>query len=344
MCISAFVDGDPDNNFCDDDCRSSEHDSLLSTEFFEKVLQELEFRAVEDSTMHVYMTAWRSMQDFYCRLDRKPKPWDQRMSLFIAYMIKKRFEKATIQTYISGIKYVLRNILHINVDDNAFRFTALIKSARYKNNKINLRMPIKINLLNRILDEVEKIPRFGNQPYLVALYRAMFASAYYGLLRVGEMTGSHAVTAKNVHIAKNKRKAQFRLWTSKTLKWGNWPDDIKIDGLHDCKRCYPNFTGKSSHRYCPVHILYDYNQLREPTKGTKRFFTFKQGLAVSGHAFRSILKTVLSRIGLGDAAARYNGHSFRSGRASDLRKLGFSIADVKYIGRWKSNCIFKYLK
>lgn len=286
------------------------------------------------------------MQNFYCRLDRKPKTWDQRMALFIAYMIKNRYEKPTIQTYISGIKYILRNILHVDVDDNAFRFTALVKAARYKNNKVKLRMPIKINLLNRILEEVERIPRFSNQPYLVALYRAMFASAYYGLLRVGEMTGKHAVLSKNVHIAKNKKKAQFRLWTSKTLKWGQWPDDIKIDGLHDCRSCYPSSTQalSNSEKYCPVHILQQFNELREGSKGNVPFFVFKSGIKVSGHAFRQTLKTALKRIGLKDAVDRYNGHSFRSGRASDLKKMGFSLADIRYIGRWKSNCVFKYLK
>lgn len=171
--ISAFTDGDPKDDFSEDDCRSSSNDSLISTEYFQKVLEELELKAVEDSTMEVYMVAWRAMNEFYCRLDNKPKPWEQRMSLFIAFMIKKRYEKATIQTYISGIKYVLRNILHVDVDDNAFRFTALIKAARYKNNKVALRMPIKLGLLNRMLEEVANVPRFQNQPYLVALYRAM---------------------------------------------------------------------------------------------------------------------------------------------------------------------------
>lgn len=342
--VAAFTDGDPKEEFCDDDCRSSSNDSLISAEYFEKVLEELELRAVEDSTLEVYMVAWRAINSFYCKLDNKPKPWEQRMSLFIAYMMKKRFEKATIQTYISGIKYVLRNILHVDVDDNAFRFTALIKAARYKNNKVSLRMPIKLGLLNTILEEVENVPRLQNQPYLVALYRAMFAAAYYGLLRVGEMTGKHAVLAKNMHIAKNKKKVQIRLWTAKNLKWGNWPQDIKIDGLHDCKLCYPNAKGQSSHRFCPVHILDTYNAMRERTAGDKRFFSFKSGIPVSGHAFRRTLKQVLSQIGLGDILTRYNRHSFRSGRASDLWKLGFSLSDIKYIGRWKSNSVFKYLK
>lgn len=316
----------------------------MSTEYFQRVLDQLATKAVEDSTMEVYMAAWHAMNKFYCRLDRKPKPWDQRMSLFIAFMIKKRFEKATIQTYISGIKYILRNILHVDVDDNAFRFTALIKAARYKNNKVNIRMPIKLNLLNRILETIPKIKRLQNQPYLVALYRAMFAAAYYGLLRVGEMSGKHAVSAKNVHIARNKHKVQIRLWTSKTLKWGQWPHDIKIDGLHDCKWCYPEIKGKSSHRYCLVHILDAFNKVRDSTKGTTNFFIFKSGVAVSGQAFRRTLREALSLIGLKDVVTRYNGHSLRSGRASDLWKLGFSLADIRYIGCWKSNCVFKYLK
>lgn len=294
--------------------------------------------------MAVYMTAWRSMNDFYCRLDNKPKPWEQRMSLFIAYMIKKRFEKPTIQTYISGIKYVLRNILHVDVSDNAFRFTALIKAARYKNNRANIRMPIKLGLLNRMLEEVQNVPRLKNQPYLVKLYRAMFVAAYYGLLRVGEMSGRHAVTAKNMHIAKNKHKVQIRLWTSKTLKWGEWPQDIKIDGLHDCKLCYPEWKHKSSHEFCPVHILADFNKVRETTKGTVKFFIFKTGIAVTGHAFRRALKDTLAQVGLKEVLNRYNGHSLRSGRACDLWKLGFSLSDIRYIGRWKSNCVFKYLK
>lgn len=88
----------------------------------------------------------------------------------------------------------------------------------------------------------------------------MFVAAYYGLLRVSKMTGKHAAKAGDVHIARNKKKVQIRLWTHKTLKWGNWPDDIKIDGLMDCHRCHGKVNpNKSSSQYCPVHILMEYN-------------------------------------------------------------------------------------
>lgn len=99
------------------------------------------------------------MCDFYHKLDEKHQPYEQRLALFIAYMIKKRYEKATIKTYISGIKYMLRNIIKVSVDDEQYHFSALIKSARYRNNKVFLRLPIKLNLLNRMLEVVSEIPR-----------------------------------------------------------------------------------------------------------------------------------------------------------------------------------------
>lgn len=137
---------DPWVEFTDDDCRSSSDSSKISAEYFEQVLEELEMRAVEDSTLKVYISAWHAMNNFYIKLDNKPKPYKQRVALFVAYMIKKRYDPQTIRTYISGIKYVLRNILHLEIKDVDFTFMALIKGARYKNNKQRLRLPIKLTV------------------------------------------------------------------------------------------------------------------------------------------------------------------------------------------------------
>ena len=48
-----------------------------------------------------------------------------------------------------------------------------------------------------ILEKTEDM--FAEQPFLSALYRALFVSAYYGLLRVGELTaGNHPILATDV--------------------------------------------------------------------------------------------------------------------------------------------------
>lgn len=333
-------------DFWEGDAKSISDSSKLSTDFFQRVLEDLEILAVEDSTLQTYMVSWHALNDFWTQLDTKPETWEDQISLFTAYMIMKRFQPSTIRSYISGIKYIL-NLIDIKVDTNSFKFSALVKAARYKNKKLRLRLPIKLRLLNRILDEVKKIPRVRDQPYLIALYRAMFVSAYYGLMRVGEITNSkHVVKSRDAHVARNKTKVQFRLWTAKNLKRGQWPDDIKIDGLHDCRRCFPTMVksagrSKNSESYCPVCIIKKYNALRERTQGCKQFFIFRSGIAVGAHNFRTVLKEALKRIGVDNSV--YNCHSFRHGRCCDLRRLGYSILDLKLVGRWRSNAVYNYM-
>ena len=72
---------------------------------------------------------------------------------------------------------------------------------------------------------------FANQPYLLALYKAMYVTAYYGLFRVGELTLSeHVVKAVDVHQGKNKDKLLFVLHTSKTHTRESKPQTITISG------------------------------------------------------------------------------------------------------------------
>ena len=50
----------------------------------------------------------------------------------------------------------------------------------------------------------------------------------------------------------------------------------------------------------------------------------------------------LMNLGLG--ANLYGMHSFRVGRNSDLIKYQYSLEEVKRMGRWCSNTIYKYIK
>lgn len=325
-----------------DECRSSSDQSKFSTDFFERVLVQLETKAVSDDTLLTYMVPWHDMNDFYIHLDKKPKPWEHRIALYIAYLVMKKTQDNTIRSYISGIKYILR-LLGVQLDNNSCQFNALIKAARLRNpRKVKMRLPIKLRLTNRLIREVDKIKCLANQPYLRRLYKAMFISAYYGLLRISEIAGKHAIKSKDVHLSRGKRKVQFRFWTTKTLKKGSWPQDVKMEGLTDCKSCYPKSKKRTDSVWlCPLHLLLDYQAHRETTHGAENFFIFKSGLQVKPHHFRNMLKKLIRNIGLNCAA--YNTHSFRSGRSCDLRRLGYSLSDLKFYGRWRSNVVYKYL-
>ena len=57
---------------------------------------------------------------------------------------------------------------------------------------------------------------------------------------------------------------------------------------------------------------------------------------------RKVLKTILQRLNFNPE--QFNLHSTRIGHAVDLLKAGYTIEEIKRLGRWKSNAVFRYLK
>ena len=61
------------------------------------------------------------------------------------------------------------------------------------------------------------------------MYQAVFSLAYYGMMRVGELTYSqHCLKAGDLHVAHNKNKILVVLYTSKTHGLESRPQKIKI--------------------------------------------------------------------------------------------------------------------
>ena len=56
----------------------------------------------------------------------------------------------------------------------------------------------------------------------------------------------------------------------------------------------------------------------------------------------NILNQVLTDAGFNPKY--YGMHAMHAGHAQDLLLLGLSIEMIKKIGRWKSNCVYTYLK
>ena len=91
-----------------------------------------------------------------------------------------------------------------------------------------MHLPIHKCFLQNILNQTEEFFLSQGQNYLCILYSALFSTAYFGLLRVGEITsGSHPVKVIDVQVADNKPKMLFILHTSKTHGKGSKPQMIK---------------------------------------------------------------------------------------------------------------------
>ena len=169
-----------------------------------------------NSTARTYMSVWRQFNNFIIKLDVKPKEWEQRATLFVAFLIENGKQSGTVKSYISAIKRILIDDGY-PWDDKKILLNSLTKSCKLVNDRVTTRLPIQCGLLELLLFEVQRIFRKNNQPYLESLFKTIFIIGYYGLFRVGELTKSpHVMRAKDVYISHNKDKILIVLHTSKT--------------------------------------------------------------------------------------------------------------------------------
>ena len=164
--------------------------------------------------------------------------------------------------------------------------------------------------------------------------------AYYGLLRVSELTltkSGHAIKKRNIHTATNKDKILILLDSSKTHGAESRPQSVKISPNPE----YPKNKAKSI--FCPFDITRTYIKIKgDYIDSDEQFLTFSDRSPVKSSHFRKTLKQTLLRLGLDHTL--YDTHSFRIGRATDMMKAGYPIEHIKLSGRRKSNAVFKYIR
>ena len=175
-----------------------------------------------------------------------------------------------------------------------------------------------------LLFELER--KFQSQPYLEALYKAMFILAYYGLMRVGEIAytaneNCHTIRACDVHIGRNKNKILIMLYSSKTHDNESEPQKVNIEQNH-------RFNPKGRF-FCPFKVLRTYLNMRGGYDDINdQFFIFSDKSKVTSSQFRNTLKESIAAVGLNSTL--FNTHSYHIGRPTDLFKAGCSIDEITH--------------
>ena len=291
-------------------------------------------------TRQTYYQVWKQFANFYQWLDYQLTEWEQRITLFIGYLVEQKKQSSMVRSYLSPIRAVLK-IDGVKLKEDLFLVNALTRACKFRNDQIRTRLPISKSLLHRLLEAVDThfLSGRNNQPYLSILYRTLFSTAYYGLFRVGELTtGGHPVLAKNVQIGTNKSKMQFILYTSKMHGQNNVLQKVKISNTRNNAAHHAEVT-----KYCPFELLRHYALMRGPFRNQDEpFFMLSDGKPVKLAQMNHCLKDCL--VQLGKNPRHYSVHSFPIGRSNDLLKLGLSVESIKRLGRWKSNAVFKYFR
>ena len=215
------------------------------------VLDRLILQTKRESTDLNYLGIWRKFNNFVVQLDHRPGNWEDRIQLYAAYLVDEGIQSSTLRCYYSTIKSIIKEDGYI-LDDNRIIFNSLVRACRLKNDRVVTRLPIRHKLLELLLFEVQRI--YESQPYLETLYKTMFVLAYYGLFHIGELaTGSHPIKASDVHIAQNKDKMLFILYSSKTHGKESHAQRVKITG---------NENTKIKRFFCPFKVSREYLVLR----------------------------------------------------------------------------------
>ena len=290
------------------------------------------------------MGVWRRFNQFVLKLDRRPHSWEDRASLFVAHLVQRGMQSATIKSYISAIKKALVNDGY-QWDDTKILLSSLTGACKLINDRVYTRLTIQIGLLELILFEIQRI--FPGQNFLTIMYRALYAIAYYGLFRIGELCETvhtdHNVKAKDVHVATNKDKILIVLHSSKTHGKESFPQKIKITANVQHLPNNKFKLGKFHRNFCPFVLMKQYIQVRKGyQKPDDPFFVFSDGSAITADATRRVLKIALKRLGLDPSL--YTVHSLNIGRTSDLAKFGKSITEIRRAGRWRSGAVYRYIR
>ena len=236
--------------------------SQVSTDYLEQTIECLKNKTLDDSSKEMYYAVWCTFNKFFIKLDRKPDNWEDWLALFLAYLLDNRTRKATIKSYTSALKSILRDD-GINIDKNSVKLVTLLKASNYIETEERTWLSIHLGMKRVLLDKI--CAYFGlkeNQPYLNGLYKAMIVSAYYGLFHTGELTVSnhsnHAISFRDVHKGRNKGKILFLLHSSKTYKRS---EPLQIVTITEMNSKNSKWATDMSH-YCPFKLISEYMSLR----------------------------------------------------------------------------------
>ena len=287
----------------------------------------------------MYYQVWKNFNQFFIRLNNKPYNWENRIVLFVGYLIETNKKSQTIKSYISAIHSVLaRDGIFLN--ENKFLLTSLTQACQLKDDRVQIKLPIRKGLVQLLVSSVDRLFMDAPQPYLKVMYKTLFTIAYFGLFRIGELTkGDHVVKAKDVHLGNNKQKNMLVLHLSKTHGEGKKPQIVKIKARRQSTQQL-----HSNDELCLVTMLESYVHIWKRIKThDKQFFVFKDRSLVQPTHARIILNKLLWLNGLDPQL--YNFSGFRSGQATDLLDVyHLSLETVSKIGCWKSTTVYAYLK
>jgi hypothetical protein len=141
-------------------------------------------------TCKTAVESFKTFRSLYQLRDVWPAPLNDVM-YYIAYLSYTGLSASTILTYISGLSYTHK--LH-SLEDNTKSFLVgklLAGLRRKKPQKSDIRLPISIRLLKRL---IQSLPSICFSAYESMLFASAFRLSFFALLRICEIACDNKIT------------------------------------------------------------------------------------------------------------------------------------------------------
>ena len=286
--------------------------------------------SLANNTWKAYETGMQTFEQFRMLHDLSlvwPPPVHH-LSNFISYLSSTSYSPSTIRLYISGVSFSSR-CRGLQDTTKNFLIQKMMTGAKNLYQKIDTRHPVTLDMLSKLPFALQNV---CSSRYESMLFTAAFSLAFFGLLRVGEITVSSmmdkykVIQNTDVYFSQTPLELQLTIRYSKTEQSGN--------------SCVLRIGEENNLFVCPLHTLKSYLAIRPQFNGP--LFCHFNKMPITRNQFVTMLHASLRFLGI--SCSKYNTHSFRIGGATHLFMSGASEATIKIKGRWSSDSFKRYIR
>ena len=215
----------------------------------------------------------------------------------------------------------------------SFLVTKILEGSKRKNSpKADLRLPVSMNLLKRL---IQSLPFVCTSVYESTMFASAFSLCFFGLLRVGEITsqskgraGKHVIHISDIKLVRKQDSVDLHLMirSSKTDQHSHSTTLI--------------ICSQTDNSICPVHLLKGYLEVRQHALDSNLYLHF-DGSDLTRYQFSIVLQRALSFC---EVKGHFRPHSFRIGATTEAKRFGIHDDVIKKWGRWTSDAYTKYIR
>ena len=293
-------------------------------ERLDTIWQQLISEGIANSTRKQYASGQRRFIEFCDLLREQPFPASEVLLLRFVAANASRVRGATIQNYLSAIRF-----MHIangfpNPMGEFERLRLVTRALKKRSGTGKLRAPVTVPMLNGFYENLDM------RQYNDVLFWVMVCAGFFGFLRVSEFTvdgeylPAYDLNLADLSFRPDLSAAALRVKASKTDPFRRGADVI---------------MGATGDRICPVSAFLAYVGRRSPAPGV--LFRFQNGKPVSRTWFSKRLTKIVTAMQI---VGKISSHSLRIGAATAAANAGVPENIIQILGRWASDAYKSYVR